>query len=144
MKKFRPLLLLTLLLSFNMIVAKGQTCKDTAAAMPSIHFSGKSVLLSTDAKKLLEAVAQQIKDHPECRVEVKSYCQSNKREHQISWDRVNRVITFLIEKQGISPERFIFLSSESDGSCGEVDLRFSNGDGPSMVPPPYPNLRRSR
>ena len=38
--------------------------------------------------------------------------QVDKRAQQLSWDRVNTVISYLVEKQGISEDRFIFSYGE--------------------------------
>ncbi|MFN5762284.1 MAG: hypothetical protein ACK44U_09405, partial [Sphingobacteriales bacterium] len=62
----------------------------------------------------------------------------------LSWDRVNAVINFLVEKQGISSDRFIWKYGQSEGDQNTVDLRGAEQgeDGPNTVPAPHPNLRR--
>lgn len=112
-------------------------------SLPSVTFRGKSVTLSNDAKALLASAAQQIKSNPDCKIAVVGYCSTNKSEQQLSWDRVNAVITYLVEKEGISSDRFIFKYGEAGGECTTVDLRDgSNEEGPNTVPAPHPNLRR--
>jgi hypothetical protein len=63
----------------------------------------------------------------------------------MSWDHVNAIITYLIEKEGISPDRLIFKYGEEGGDCNTVDLRAAGEgeDGPNTVPAPHPNLRRN-
>lgn len=111
--------------------------------LPSISFKGKTVVLSKDAKALLASVAQKMKDNPDCKIAVVGYCSTNKTEQQLSWDRVNSVINHLVEKEGISADRFIFKYGEMNGDCNTVDLRDGTGEeGPTTVPAPHPNLRR--
>ena len=112
-------------------------------SLPSVTFKGKSVTLSNDAKALLASAAQQIRNNPTCKIAVVGYCSTNKSEQQLSWDRVNAVITYLVEKEGISSDRFIFKYGETGGECTTVDLRDGTGEeGPNTVPAPHPNLRR--
>lgn len=134
------------MLFIGMLLAglSGSAQNNTAPELPSISFVGNSVTLSKDAKAVIEAVANIIKQHPEMRVVVKGYCASSKRSVQLSWDRVNRVITYLVEKQGILEDRFIFNYAGDAGDCNVVDMRAAQPgeEGPSSVPAPHPNLRR--
>ncbi|WP_126973442.1 OmpA family protein [Gynurincola endophyticus] len=117
--------------------------KCNISALPSITFKGNTVALSNDSKALLASVAQQIKNSPDCKIAVVGYCASNKSQQQLSWDRVNAVINHLVEKEGISADRFIFKYGELGGDCNTVDLRDGTGEeGPTTVPAPHPNLRR--
>ncbi len=122
------------------------TCTDKLGALPSVHFEGKTVSLSTDAKSLLASVASRLRNNPECKVVVVGYCNSTKQEQQLSWDRVNSVINYLVEKEGISADRFIFQYGQEGGDCGTVDLRAAAAgeQGPNTVPAPHPNLKRNK
>ena len=112
-------------------------------SLPSITFKGKSVVLSNDAKALLASVAQKMKENSECKVAVVGYCSSSKSEQQLSWDRVNAIINYLVDKEGISDTRFVFKFGEEGGDCNTVDLMDgTNDEGPTTVPAPHPNLRR--
>ena len=113
--------------------------------LPSVSFSGRSVALSKDAKAVLEGVAAKMRNNPNCKVAVVGYGESNKAAQQLSWDRVNTVITYLVEKEGISQDRFIFRHSQEGGDGNTVDLRDGTGEeGPSTVPAPHPNLRKKK
>lgn len=113
--------------------------------LPAITFTGKSVALTNDAKALLASVAQKMKDNPRCKVAVTGYCASSKSAQQLSWDRVNAIINHLVEKEGISGDRFIFNFGQEGGDCNSVDLSDgTNSEGPTTVPAPHPNLRRTR
>jgi outer membrane protein OmpA-like peptidoglycan-associated protein len=123
-----------------------QDCDAKIGALPSITFSGRSVSISNDAKSLLASVAARMRNNPECKVVVVGYCNSTKQEQQLSWDRVNAVINYLVEKEGISADRFIFQYGQDQGACSTVDLRAAAAgeEGPTTVPAPHPNLRKTR
>jgi hypothetical protein len=111
--------------------------------LPSITFKGRSVILSKDAQALLASAAEQLRNNPNCKVAVIGYGESSKNAQQLSWDRVNAVINYLVEKEGVSSERFIFRYGQSGGDENTVDLRDGTGEeGPNTVPAPHPNLRR--
>ncbi len=113
--------------------------------LPSVSFSGRAITLSNDAKAVLAGVAAKMRNNPNCKVAVVGYGESNKAAQQLSWDRVNTVITYLVEKEGISQDRFIFRHSQADGDANTVDLRDGTGEeGPSTVPAPHPNLRKKK
>lgn len=114
--------------------------------LPSITFKGRSVTIPTDQQALLSDVANRMRQSPECRVVVTGHAEASKSSEQLSWDRVNAVINYLSEKEGISADRFIFQYSGIPGDNHTVDLRTASDadQGPNMVPPPHPNLRRSK
>ncbi len=121
------------------------SCSQLLGALPSIHFARNSVRLSDDAKRLLAVTADRTRNAPGCKVVVIGYCASSKVEQQRSWDRVNSIITYLVEKEGVSADRFIFKYGEEGGDCDTVDMRPANEgeEGPNTVPAPHPNLRRN-
>ena len=122
-------------------VGNGHKC--SIGDLPSITFKGRSVTLSKDNKSLLSSVAQKMRDNPNCKVAVIGYGESSKAAQQLSWDRVNAVINYLVEKEGISSDRFIFRYAQSGGEENTVDLKDGTGEeGPNTVPAPHPNLRR--
>ena len=123
---------------------KSTGCADKLGALPSISFRSSSNALTDDAKAVLATVAAKLRNAPECKVVVTGYCSSNKKEQQLSWDHVNKVISHLVEKEGISADRFIF-SYGQEGDCNTVDLRAAaeGEEGPNTVAPPHPNLRKN-
>ena len=133
-----------------------ECCKNIAAAMiakpacsigdlPSVSFGARSVSLSNDAKAVLAGAAQKLRDNPNCKVAVVGYGESSKSAQQLSWDRVNAVINYLVEKEGVSADRLIFKYGEGGGDANTVDLRDGTGDeGPNTVPAPHPNLRKKK
>src|SRR4051812_19983263 len=125
---------------------RGNDCGTTLGALPSVTFTGNNFALSNDAKGLLASVAARLRNSPECRVVVTGYCSSTKAEQQRSWDRVNAVINYLVEKEGISQDRLIFNYGQGGGDCNTIDLRAAAPDeqGQTTVPAPHPNLSRGR
>jgi outer membrane protein OmpA-like peptidoglycan-associated protein len=123
---------------------KPPDCSVSLGALPSVTFTKNSVRLSTDAQKLLAIVADRMRNSPGCNVVVTGYCAGNKVEQQRSWDRVNAIINYLIEKEGVSGDRLIFKYGEEGGDCDTVDIRAANPgeEGPNQVPAPHPQLQR--
>ena len=128
------------------MMKKGGDCANTLGALPSVTFKGSSVTVTADASSMLSSIAARMRNNPECKVVVIGYCASNKQQQQRSWDRVNAVINYLIEKEGISGDRFIFNYGQEGGDCDTVDLRAAaeGEEGPNSVPAPHPNLRRNK
>jgi len=122
----------------------GGGCDQKLGMLPSVSFKAGSNKLSDDAKAVLASVASRMRNNPECKVVVIGYCASDKKQQQLSWDHVNAVITYLVEKEGISADRFIFNYGQEGGDCNTVDLRGAaeGEEGPNQVAPPHPNLRK--
>jgi OOP family OmpA-OmpF porin len=116
----------------------GGTCGITD--LPSIKFKSGSNKLSKEAQTMLASVAQKINANPTCKVRVIGYGTSTKKAQQNSWERVNAVIKYLVDKQGISESRLIFAYGQ-EGEADTVDLQATTEDGPNTVPAPHPNLR---
>lgn len=126
------------------IKAGANACAEKLGALPSISFRKGSNALSEDNKAVLATVAARLRNAPECKVVVIGYCSSSKKEQQLSWDHVNKVITHLVEQEGLSADRFIFNYGQEGGDCDTVDLRAAaeGEEGPNTVAPPHPNLRK--
>jgi len=121
----------------------GSRSKCNVGDLPSITFKGRSVTLSKDAQALLASTAEKLRNSPSCKIAVIGYGESSKAAQQLSWDRVNAVINYLVEKEGISADRFIFRYGQSGGEENTVDLKDGTGEeGPNTVPAPHPNLRK--
>jgi len=127
------------------MVPGGGDCAAALGSLPSVNFSGSAVTVNNDAASLLASVAERMRNNPGCNVVVIGYCSSNKQQQQRSWDRVNAVINHMVEKEGISANRFIFNYGQEGGDCNTVDLRAASTgeEGPNTVPAPHPNLRRN-
>jgi outer membrane protein OmpA-like peptidoglycan-associated protein len=125
---------------------KTGACEAALGTLPSVTFSGNGVSLNNDAKALLASVASRLRNSPECKIVVTGYCASSKSEQQRSWDRVNAVISYMVEKEGINQDRFFWNYGQEGGDCNTIDLRAAASDeqGQTTVPAPHPNLRRSK
>jgi len=127
---------------------KGDTaCAAALGTLPSITFSGSSAKLSTDAQGLLASVAARLRNSPECRIVVTSYGASSKAEQQRGWDRVNAVINYMVEKEGISGDRFFWQLGQEGGDANTIDMRAATTEDqtlPTTVPAPHPNLRSKK
>jgi outer membrane protein OmpA-like peptidoglycan-associated protein len=111
--------------------------------LPSVTFKGHAVVLSKDNQALLASAAAQMRNNPNCKIAVIGYGESSKAAQELSWERVNAVINYLVEKEGVSQDRFIFRYGQSGGEENTVDLKDGTGEqGPNTVPAPHPNLRR--
>jgi hypothetical protein len=121
-------------------------CAAALGMLPAVTFAGNGVTLSNDAKALLASVAARLRQNPTCRIVVTSYCASSKALQQRSWDRVNAVINYMVESEGITADRFFWNYGQEGGDCNTVDLRAATTDeqGQTTVPAPHPNLRRSK
>jgi OOP family OmpA-OmpF porin len=120
----------------------GATNKATCEVgeLPSIQFKGNSKL-TKDAQAVLATVAQKIHANPNCKIKVTGYGSTSKSAQQSSWEKVNAVIKYLVEKQGVAESRLIFTYGQ-DGDANTVDLQGTTEDGPNSVPAPHPNLRK--
>jgi len=107
--------------------------------LPSVIFKGNAKLTKVN-EGLLAGAAAQINANPACKVKVIGYGASSKAAQQFSWERVNAVIKYLVEKQGIAESRLIF-SYGQNGDANTVDLQGTTEEGPNTVPAPHPNLK---
>ncbi len=92
-------------------LCKGGPASDCAAkigALPSVAFKANSNKLDDNAKAALSTAAARLRNNPGCKIVVIGYCSSTKKEQQLSWDHVNAVINYMVDKEGISADRFIF------------------------------------
>ncbi len=110
--------------------------------LPSIQFKPNTVYVTKEMEITLNAVAQKIKSSPACNIKVVGFAFANKSSQQTSWDRVNNVIRYLVEKQGIAESRFIFEYGQQ-GDSNIVNLQATTESGPNVVPAPHPQLRHT-
>ncbi len=113
-------------------------------ASGSISFGAGSAKLSSGAMSQLNSLANSLRANPNCKAVISGNGNGSKIEQQRSWDRVNSVINYMVDKQGIDRDRFIFQYGNGGGDPNSVEYR-SAGEGevgPSNTPPPFPNLRK--
>ena len=109
----------------------------------SLTFSSGSSRISPAMQSQLSTLAAQMNANPTCKVVIIGNGSGSKMTQQRSWDRVNSVIEYMSEKAGIDRGRFIFQYGGM-GTDNSVMYRSANAgeEGPSNVPPPFPNMRR--
>ena len=109
-------------------------------AVTPIKPRSNAATLQPNAIKILQSVATQLKERPDCKLKVEGHASGDKMSQQLSWDRVNAIIRYLVEKTGISEKRFIFEYG-TEGDPNTVDLMFTSEEGPTSVPQPHPQFR---
>lgn len=117
------------------------TCSNIPAAM--IGFDANSSKIKPAAQTQLSVMAAQMQANPTCKVVVIGNGNGSKVQQQRSWDRVNAIIEYMSEKNGIDRGRFIFQYGQA-GDANSVMIRAAAPDeeGPTNVPPPFPNLKK--
>ena len=117
-------------------------CSDISSGM--VNFAPGTSKLSTGAMSQLNSLAAKMRSNPNCKVVVIGCGNTTKIEQQRSWDRVNSVINYMVDKQNIDRDRFIFQYGTScDANSVEYRSAAQGEEGPSNLPPPHPNLRRN-
>lgn len=98
--------------------------------------------LNHDIYEQLDSVVAQILSSQNCKIVLSGCGNASKAQKQLSWDRVNAIIEYMTRAKGVERSRFIFQYGQA-GDINSVMIRVAaNGeDGPSTLPPPYPNLR---
>src|SRR5258705_5303575 len=107
MKKFYLLFCCTYLIA--MVALAQNSCREKLGTLPSVHFPKTSIRLNDEAKTILSTLAAKMRMNSDCKIVVIGYSSKKKQNIQMSWNRVNTVIThYLIEIEGIDSKRFIF------------------------------------
>ncbi|RAI98478.1 outer membrane protein OmpA-like peptidoglycan-associated protein [Chitinophaga skermanii] len=110
-----------------------ECCKDRVKAtdcstlvLPSVSFKGSSTKVSSDNEAILASVAASLRSNPACNVLVTGHAgaKAKKGGVDLSSRRVDAVIDYLAEKQGIDRGRFI--KQNTPGDAGTVDLAPAN------------------
>ena len=116
-----------------------------SVASGSVEFSAGSAKLSSGSMSQLNSLASSLRSNPNCKAVITGNGSGSKIEQQRSWDRVNSVINYMVDKQGIDRERFIFQYGGNAGNANSVEYRSAGAgeEGPSNTPPPFPNLRKN-
>lgn len=97
--------------------------------------------LSADAKIILASFAKKIKDNPNCFVKITNTATLTKASRQYSWERVNIVAKYLIEKLGVSETRIVFNYGVLGEDSNIVSISGTSRKGPIRPSAPAPFLR---
>ena len=108
-----------------------ECCKNIAPAcssivLPSVSFKGSSTKIGNDQQAILSSVAATLKTNPSCNVLVTGHAgaKGKKGGVDLSSRRVDAVIDYLADQQGIDRGRFI--KQNTPGESGTVDLAPAN------------------
>ena len=91
--------------------------------LPSINFNGKALDLSTEAKALVGSVATSLRSNPNCKVIVCGSASKSKSGQSLGQKRVDAIVKYLVETQGISADRVVAQYDCSEGDPSVVELR---------------------
>ena len=140
MKSIIFLFLLSILINVKSYCQQSD-CGNLKAGM--VLFRKGDSKISASGMFQLNKLGDDMRANPNCKVSIESTASGSKRDLQISWNRTNQVINYMVEKQGIDRERFIFRYGQS-GAFDVVNFRgtLNDEDGPSSMPAPFPHLRR--
>ena len=107
----------------NMVNANDLLKQCTLTDLPSINFAGKSIILSTEAKALVGSVATSLRSNPNCKVIVCGSASKSKSGQSLGQKRVDAIVKYLVETQGISADRVVAQYDCSEGEPSVVELR---------------------
>ena len=134
---FRCLFLLSILMIMLLPAMSQDNKLCTLGTLPSVILKPGVVCANADGVKILDVIAQLIIDNPGCKVAVISNCDFGKMNQQLSWDRVNQIINYFVEKKGIRQERFIFRYCDGGGDTNTIDFQATEEEGANDVPAPF-------
>lgn len=108
-----------------------ECCKNLAAAppacnlvdLPSINFAGNSSSLSAEGKALVGSVASSLRGNPECKLIVCGSAAKSKSGQALGQKRVDAIVKYLVEVQGISADRVVAQYDCHEGDPSVVELR---------------------
>lgn len=92
---------------------------------PSIVFKSNTTLLKADNKQMLEHIAYQLKTSPTTNILIKAYLPA-KGGDPIADKRLYNIKAYLVNQQGIRPERIRIHSEREAGDINTVDILNDN------------------
>lgn len=97
------------------------TCKLTD--LPTINFAGNSATLSAEAKALVASIATSLRSNPNCKVVICGSAAKSKSGQALGQKRVDAIVKYLVETQGISSDRVVAQYDCSEGDPSVVEIR---------------------
>lgn len=91
--------------------------------LPSINFGGNSAVLSAEAKALVGSVATSLRGNPECKLIVCGSAAKSKSGQSLGQKRVDAIVKYLVETQGISADRVVAQYDCHEGDPSVCELR---------------------
>lgn len=99
------------------------TTPNAAVVIPEIRFTPTTNALDTANTELLQEAALIVRNNPSNRYVISGYSGPTKMEKQRSADQVATVVNYLVEKEGINPERLTVRSGLQGGTSSTVKIR---------------------
>ncbi len=91
--------------------------------LPSINFTGNSSSLSAEGKALVGSVASSLRGNPLCKLIVCGSAAKSKSGQSLGQKRVDAIVKYLVEVQGISADRVVAQYDCHEGDPSVVELR---------------------
>ena len=109
----------------------------------AIKFSGYETKLTNKVTATLDSIAALMKAQPTIYYVITSYCLSckNSRYNATRWDRTMKIMAYLVEKKGVSPDRLAGRTGMEGGDCDVIEFSVTN-EIPDAIAPPHLNLRK--
>jgi outer membrane protein OmpA-like peptidoglycan-associated protein len=107
----------------NMVNVDDLLKKCNVTDLPSINFAGRSVDLSSENKTLVGSVATTLRGNPNCKVIICGSASKSKSGQALGQKRVDAIVKYLVETQGISADRVVAQYDCSEGEPSVVELR---------------------
>ncbi len=107
-----------------------------------LFFAPNSDSLNGSVKRELMRLKEEMQANPSFKVVIEGSACHSRFDEQLSWDRVNRVIGYVVENYNIDRNRFLF-KYKGTAPANIIYYRNPYGyeEGPSSLPAPYPKLR---
>ncbi len=96
--------------------------------LPTIHFRAGTIKLDSNALQLATQMATIIKNRPSERFVITGYSKLSKPDQKVSYDQVMAVINYLIEKEGIRPDRLIPKPGQQGEAPNQVKARVATSE----------------
>lgn len=130
-----------------LIAKKLQDC--TESTLPEIRYNNDRYSISVEALTSLLEIAKKMQDCPDLKIVVaaKSADKADvKYNEQLSWNRANATVNHLVEKYGISRDRFIVeyfgdKKQNKDIRTVEFGVAVDGQVGSSNPPAPHPGIK---
>lgn len=110
-------------------------------AIPEIRFTPTTNAIDPTTNNALQESAQIIRNNPASRFVVSGYSGPTKMEKQRSADQVATVVNYLVEKEGINPERLTVRSGLQGGTANSVKIRVA-AEGELQEPLSTPSTKK--
>ena len=108
-----------------------------------VKFTSHQTWLSKQANGIIDSIATMMKANPGLNFKIgyRTICESSTKKNQITWDRVNLIITKFVTNN-IEPGRLMFGYDSYPGDWNEIQLKPTE-EKIDAVSAPHPNPHKS-